>query len=531
MVEIKKEVFTTKTDFEEITEQFATDSIEGMKEKSIFKLDNGYDWELLKKTSRYEYNENSKIKFFINKNIKVNGKVTNKENETLQQITLLREFTIFDEEEEEYKNKIIFLDEQYKQKKKDYLIGSYEKDFWIYKLKTKNKEYLLFMDSDDYALDLEEYTIEGTLVDLMDFKEMSAFSKIRKKLPLIFVHSAYKRIIKFNCPEDMIMKCDNIKLNKYLHRYIFTHDDGYGYEFPDIVEKLVVYWLLSGNKKGFPLHLMIIGEAGTGKSTIMESLHNKTGETNAIFEGTTSTFKALIPSFRGNSPTVGHLISSNRFCFIDEFLRVLMRVDREDRQSYLTFLNTLLEHKERMMGSGNSSFTGKMTAKMLSVTNPVFQTKKIISLLHKFEESITFLSRILIFYQTDEHLEKIVQSKEGDLKNGVKSIKKEDFISILDYITQIDSKYDIKRFKELYNAIRITLKLNTDYKLVKDMFEARYFRHLELILDGIIKRRCILQLDPIFEAKEEDYEELKIFMSELLRSWGIELPVKEESIC
>ncbi|GAG05006.1 unnamed protein product, partial [marine sediment metagenome] len=156
---------TFDSDYEDIIEAFAAKKIDTIKEKSIVKLDNKYEWDLLKKTSKYEYEQNDTIKFFVNKNIKIKGKITNKEAETLQQITLIREFQTWDEENEEYKYKLIFIDEAYKQKKKDTFFNSFEKDFWIYKLKTKNKEYLLFVDSEDKELDLEEYTIEGTLID------------------------------------------------------------------------------------------------------------------------------------------------------------------------------------------------------------------------------------------------------------------------------------------------------------------------------------------------------------------------------
>jgi hypothetical protein len=54
---------------------------------------------------------------------------------------------------------------------------------------------------------------------------------------------------------------------------------------------------------------------------------------------------------------------------------------------------------------------------------------------------------------------------------------------------------------------------------VKGMFEARYLHHLECMLDGIVKMRCLFERDKSFAAIERDYELLDLLFGNIIRSW------------
>jgi len=488
-----------------------------IKEKSIEKVNTKSKWEHLKELTKRYYKTHDSFRIFVSKEVKLKGKVTNKEFEQLQQISFIKEALI--SVGDSYENKIYFFDEKMDKRALCNIKDSYDIEFWVYKFRSKNREYIILAEEE---LDLEEYTIEGTQIHLTDYADVGKYSKLSLKLPILLVHNAKKRIIKFKNNEEFFEQITNLKLNDEdnLRRFIFSQNGTY-YQSPKEYEDVILAWLFSCKKKGYPLHLMVIGDAGSGKSTTVESVQYKSGENVGIFEGTTSTFKELIPSFKGSSPKVGYMLESNRFCFCDEFLRVLMRVDREDRTNQLTFLNTLLEHKKRRMGSGNCSFEGKMTSKMFAVTNPVFGTKQISSLVHKFEESITFLSRILIYYQDKEHITFVNKLKEDESKlQDSFEVDLSDFLAVFDYLTELECEIDNSRLKKVFNKLQEHLSYREEYALIKDMFDARYYHHLQCMLDGIVKIRSIAY-GKILKAEEKDYEQLYELFLKIFRGWGI----------
>ena len=503
----------------DIIEELQLESIDNLKEKSIEKLDTKAGWDILKKASKKYYHAHNTFRFFISKEKKLKGKITNKEFENLQQISILKESII--ETEATTEHKLSFFDEKVDKRTAGHIVDSFDVEFWVYKFRSDNREYIILSQEE---LDLEEYTLEGTQIHLTDYADVGKYSKLSLKIPIIILHTAKKRIIKFKTDEEFFKQVQKLKLNNEdnLRKFIFSQEGTY-YQSPKLYEDLVMSWLFSGKKKGYPLHLMIIGDAGSGKSTTTESLYEKSSENVGIFEGTTSTFKELIPSFKTSSPKVGYMLESNRFCFCDEFLRVLMRVDKDDRTNQLTFLNTLLEHKKRRMGSGNCSFEGNMTSKMMAVTNPVFGTKQMTSLVHKFEESITFLSRILIFYQDKEHIKFVNKLKEdeGNLQKGFE-LDLSNFLAVYDYLMSKDIKINNDRLKKVFNKIQSYLSYREDYSLIKDMFDARYYHHLQCLLDGIVKRRSLMNCEN-FIIKEKDYLELEKLTKLVLESWGVEI--------
>jgi len=506
-----------------IIEEMATKDLANIKPREIIKLDSKYEWCYLKQASRKYHKIEEAFKLIINKNTELVGKITNKEFECIQRIGVIKE--VINTKEEDAEPKIFFFDEYVPRGHK--IMDSYDVEFWVYKFKCEDRDYLILTEEE---LELEEYTLTGSLIYLNDYADVGKYSKLNLKIPLLLVHSKKKRIIEYKNHQEFFEKIKELGLDteNNIHKAIFTYKKLY-WKNPKEFEDLILAWLFAAKKKDYPLHMMVIGDAGSGKSTLIETLHDKSGEIGAIFEGTTSTFKELIPSFKGMSPKVGYVIESNRFCFPDEFLRVLMRVDKDDRSGYLTFLNTLLEHKRRRMGSGNSGFVGKMTSKMFAVTNPVYGTSNIGSLVHKFQESITFLSRLLIFYQTREHNKFINEQKKEDynMEKGIE-IDTHDFLSIYDYLNSFEAEYDPKVLTQIFNKFREYLMYKGEDILIKDMFDARYYHHLSCLLDGIIKKRCIIEKDDTFKVIEKDYNTLREFVKLIFSSWGVTMIDKEE---
>ena len=192
-----------------------------------------------------------------------------------------------------------------------------------------------------------------------------------------------------------------------------------------------------------------------------------------------------------------------------------MRVDKDDRENTLTHMNPLLEHKKRRFGSGNNFLDGNMTAKLFSVTNPVFGTSTMDSLSHKLDNS--FISRIMIWYQDIEHYKEITKKNEGDLKKVENSLDNNFWLSIFDYCGSFKAKFNNQRYMEIYeqgNALISGLSEPT-----KNIYSSRYKHHLSCLLDGLIKLRCIFDRDDSFQAKEEDYNSVSSIWFKMLENW------------
>jgi len=120
----------------------------------------------------------------------------------------------------------------------------------------------------------------------------------------------------------------------------------------------------------YPMHLMVLGPAASGKSALLNSLHSHSKENKEIFAGATSTLKSLVPSFKNNPAQLGYLAESNRFALCDEFLRCLINSrttqDGANREESVGIMNDLLEHQKREVGSGVSRANVNMRARIFS---------------------------------------------------------------------------------------------------------------------------------------------------------------------
>jgi hypothetical protein len=54
---------------------------------------------------------------------------------------------------------------------------------------------------------------------------------------------------------------------------------------------------------------------------------------------------------------------------------------------------------------------------------------------------------------------------------------------------------------------------------VKGVYEARYLHHIECLMDGIIKTRCLITRDKSFSATKEDYSSLQKIWRIIIQGW------------
>lgn len=393
--------------------------------------------------------------------------------------------------------------------------------FYFYRFITEDNKDMMLVSME--RQEIGDYVVTGMETKCNDYKSLTDSTRLLTKLPFLFVQKIRNRIINFDNHNQFKNRLKQLDVRKdTLFEYPFTtdrKDKTWKLIQPTWYKWLIWSWL-THEKKGmmntYPMHLMVLGEAASGKSVLLNSLHNKNNETKNIFAGASSTLKSLVPSFKNNPAQIGYLAESNRFALCDEFLRCLVssRTTKEgsNKEEGVGIMNDLLEHQKREVGSGVSKANVNMTARILAMSNPIRGVSNLNNLLNGYDES--FLSRWLIYYQTDDHVQMIKRSNDSDLKLYDYRINNNDWISIIDYLQSFSAKYDLKKMEEIYNSV--TKTLNED---LRRHYSTRQKHHMECLLDGIIKTRCLMENDMEFEANDEDYKILKEVWLNIVRSW------------
>jgi ribosomal protein L21 len=413
----------------------------------------------------------------------------------------------------------VFFFDEHMDERKYRITKTLSKSFWYYQFEAGNRQYIVLSED---RLDLENCKIEGTIINLKDDTLIGENKKFSINLPIFIANKVTKNKIEIKSKKELIEITKKSKLShKNYFNWLFYHsEDKKVYNHPDYFQYLISAWLLS-SKRGFPLHLMVIAEPGTGKSTVQECIWQKFDEDVEIVEGSCSTMKSLIPSFKGTLPEPGALLRANRICVVDELFRILMRTKRDLREIELSSTNPILEHKKnRRVSSGNGEIKFNPSARVIGVTNPVWGSSNMQQLTDHFDNS--FLSRWLIWYQDHKHV-KMIQDGESVQESQYK-LDRDVWLSMVDYLHSFEAKFDKNKVKELFEQCEKLLGNYTEENElngIKNVYSARYRHHIECLMDGIVKTRCICEQDDSFSAKKIDYENLKKIWVRMMIEWGI----------
>lgn len=493
--------------------------------RMIEKVESNYPYQIMKEAMRKRYDLDQLLCFYINKNFKIKGKITNLVEDGIVEIPLIIKATKIESnryKEDVVVTKLFFFGEKIRSEwnQEEILTHKFYLHRMIVKAGLDQETYMLLSEN---KLNLEEYNIEGMLLDLEDFSDISKYARLMKKNHVVFVNS-YKPSRKiFKNHKEMFSLLDDYKISKdNFFKYLFSLKIGAKrlyFPHPNNFEQLISSFVLSAkyDSSPYPLHLLVIGKQGGGKSKAQEAVFEKLDEIVPIVEGAGSTMKSLIPSFNSQQTKAGALIESNRICFVDEFFRILMRVEKDDRENQLTHLNPLLEHKLRRFGSGNNYLDGNMSSKLFAVTNPIFGTSSMQTLCNKLDNS--FVSRILVWFQSEEHYKEVTSKDENQLETFEDSFPEDLFLSIYDHCNAFKTVFDKEKVLKIYNEGKEKLDVQSIHENVKGVYASRYKHHLACLIDGIIKTRCLLERDESFTAKDEDYLLTSQIWNEMLANW------------
>ena len=433
-------------------------------------------------------------------------------------------------------------------------------DFWVYRIISEDsREYYILSEQ---QLPNETCSINGMLIQLDDSTEINKNMKL-KSLSNIFILKDFEPAVKIISKKELIKFTKKRKINEHgWINFLNTHPNKSINRFPETTEKLRSAFILSGKVDGYPLHLGVVGRAGTKKSMgWIETLDYKFSEEPNICEGGNSRIKGLSPSFKEKPANIGFLAKANRMAFVDEIGKMVeleIKKHQEQTGNYLGDLNFLCEHKSRIVGSGNDNECKvQATAKFLFVSNPI--SKK--STIHKQIGSIdpTFMSRILWTVQDDEETNFLLSSDSvippthtqdmtpncnppNTYTTGIKVnttttttknryekslgglyvcwgeiMDRNEFLTIFDTCYSFICDMDIKKIQEIADfSVDIAQE-----PMKSSVWKPRALHHIRLLIDGLCKHRCLFKdYDCKFIAKNEDYEEAKVIITKIVNSWN-----------
>lgn len=541
---------------QKISGQSKTVDKDGFKYKTFVKgsrlvFKSGLDsWEDCKK----EIIESENKKFYCHNKDSIKGKpqaITS----TTQDLTLSSTIEIIDDKGVKSKEYRFFTERLDKRYLRGEIVDSIVEEFFVYSVIDNKKKYIVLSRQE---LEPVEFTFKGMALKISSATEINSTLRLSGFAKIFIVESA-EPSLKVLSAIDLVKRTkeSGMKTENFID-YIHTHPSKGVLKFPPLNAKLQAIQIVSGKYEGYPLHILKLGLAGTGKTLELECLDNRFKEEAGIFECANATPKGLIPSFQTKPASPGYCLRVNRLGLLDEMFKMIEKgMDGGTRQADATknalgSLNMILEHKERSIGAGNGdNFKVKATAKYLITTNPFTNFKNLAQ--HVGIIDSTTLSRVLPVVHDKDYMDFVAKQKSGvtisrgNEKSGVTDLrpKTKEEIDYNIYNIPLNSKqqhttqfiddnfsleiqdscqiflvpFDISRVQSIFNGLLSQIKHYT----LRDMWKARGLHHMVLILDGIVKLRCLFEdYDPNFMVIEKDYEELERIVLGVIKSWEFE---------
>jgi len=194
--------------------------------------------------------------------------------------------------------------------------------------------------------------------------------------------------------------------------------------------------------------------------------------------------------------------------------KIFRNLRKGDSVEDVAQLNDMLEHKNSFVTTGNGSVEVNFSARLFIAGNPIQGLKmyNMTDLLTKFDPS--FVSRLLPYFQNEEHIQMIRESDDETLEQFPYKINNEDFMAFADYLHGFNASWDVQKVRDIYDKYKGGFNPK-----VADYYDSRLMHHLKCVLDGVIKTRCFFEHDVYFKANDKDYAMLDLILGNLVRSW------------
>lgn len=381
--------------------------------------------------------------------------------------------------------------------------------FYRYEMREGDRKYILLSEK---KIEYGENIITGMIVEVNGKCTIAEGLALRNTQQLVFSYDAQSKLKSLNNDEELFKLVDFTEQD--LIDSIYTKIEGgktVVFRQPKFVNIMVLAWLLSG-KKNYPVHINIIGSPHCGKTELLERISELLDE--PIMDCGGSTIKYLIPSFHGSVPEIGALFKSRRVCLLDEMINMLARTGKKSEDASEVFItaNNILEHKKNHeFGSGKGTIKMSMRSKVISVNNPI--TGKTIEETFKILPQ-AYMDRFLpVRFSHNYGL--YVASNKHIITPEHQPIKKYVLQSIMDYLNSFTIDYDKVLYENVIKEIAPTIPSELSF-----FFSSRTSsHHLPLMLDGIVKLRCLLEKDSTWTAKPCDFARLQDWLRDWVSWW------------
>lgn len=472
-----------------------------------YQLKQNISYESAKEVMKKIYNETGKIMFVESPNVKLDGRViacfgTNTTPIELATVTAKKV-----KDMEEYYELCLF-DEQIHSKAKTESV--FVKDFYIYSFEAGNKKYSLLSQE---PLQSIRCTIKGMRASITDKKRIGEDVKLPTKTEIIIVKSAEPYYTEHTAESVKTMTAG------WTHDTIASKMFGL-YRHPEWFEKLMIAQMFSYREYGYPVHLFMIAQEGTGKSILLENMMSCVGESIKHFSAGVGTVKGLIPSFRESPPDEGALTKFDRVGTLDEFLDIVRNNGKDQSASQyddMRKLNDYLEHKEITASGAGTPITSRISCRLIAAANYIRGVKNIVHLSEKIDKAL--LSRFVIYFQNKNHID-FIQSNQIEKKIEVPESK--EIIELMDYYTMQDAlDVDNARVVKLIDELVETVPAS-----VVSTVKARYRHHIKTLLQGIARYHSIVDGRDEVSIIDKDYDEVASIMHTIISSWTENINIK-----
>ncbi len=480
----------------------------------VVKLPKNYSYENMKLLSKkvFENEGKQKLAFFISSEQEWKGRVTTAlyPNET-KNVPLIEAF-------ESARDGTVWLRFFGERATKSKPFDELHHRFFFYRFKVGTKTYILLSEK---PVDSGYCKIVGMKITQPDNVRVGEDLRIQVNQDFIF---AFKVI-----PEDEKISRKEVeeKTSEWNEEKLAWLVFG-KHRHPRWFEWLVYSWLFSGKFDGYPLHLAIMGPAGTGKTRgilIPLTFQIPEPEPKYFFDGTKSTIKGLIPNFGGREFDEGYFAQCRRIALVDEFLTALKRAHTHSgiqNAQETAMLTTLLEHFPTPASSGKTKPV-KVTssAKLLLTTNPKHGLNDLVACADSLDNP--FMSRLLWYNQNNNHIGFVQknQTKVASLPEEEKYAKRDPlFTQVFDYLNGFVLKIDLDWIDEKIKEYKLLIPT-----ALQEIYNARYSHHLMCLVDGIAKTRWLLKKGKL-EVVKQDYVVAEEIFSTILMSWGLNVNLK-----
>lgn len=473
----------------------------------LYYTERKYNYNYVKEIIKESYEMCGTKTFVISKSHKIKGRIVYQKEDKKRQISVVQEY----ENNKDGTRYLWFFGDKQPEKAVTY---SNSQPFYSYEFESEGETF------DVYYKDLikpQDCVIEGMLINMNDTHKIGESLKVNETKKIFFAQNIVEEL------KDLSVE-DIKEICKDWNREVLAQKMFGKLRAPRMVETLKLAFAFSGKNSGYPLHLIVIGPNGTGKTMsyltpISINIPGAFGPKGFI-DGASTTLLGLVPSYSSSKADPGLFVKASRICYIDEFFKIMSRSGfnmQSNKTGGLEPLTGLLEHRKDSRGSsgntGDVSFTA--TAKALFVTNPEKGLRELPQIVEAL--STPAIARFLIYQQTKEeidwiteHIPEIMGMKEEEYLPQ----QDKNFVNLFDYFYKREIVIDYNKM----NRIREKVKKEVPEAL-QDMFRTRYFHHIACVIDGISNIRFLCNEKDTLDYTDEDYVEAEHLMLYVVGSW------------